>query len=213
MGVVCIPENVKVDKKTGSQYLLNDEGAPIMNPDTAKHLEFYKSNEDLFIETLKSLEKIAEKYGYGYEKRQRFFASPEVQQATNTLRFSDVRTFQSYLDFVGTPFQPVLEEFYQFRNRSYYQRPPVENLVTSQEFWSNYFEKHPERRPSKIMYFSWRFQGEKNQDIIRSGAYNSLFEAKKFSGTQDLPNYPQFLEATKQEMRSVVDKTYDGVVS
>ena len=185
---------------------------PVMNPNTAKHLEFYRSNENLFTETLKKLEKVANSYGRAYEKRQQFLTSPEVQEAATTLGFSDLRTFQSYLDFVGTPFQPKLEEFYQFRDRSYYQRPPAENLVMSQEFWNNYFEQHPERRPSKVMYYSWRFQGKKNREIIQSGAYENLFAGKKFSGTQDLPDYPQFLEATKQQMKSVVDKVYDEVV-
>ena len=105
----------------------------------------------------------------------------------------------------------MLKEFYQFRDRNYYTRPSSENLISSKDFWEAHFQKYSDQKPTKIMYFSWKFQGTKNPEIIKSGGYNSLYEAKKFGSTQDLSDYGQFLEATKQEMRAVVEKAYDSV--
>ncbi len=209
-GLLCIPENIKVDRKTGSQYLLDANGKPVINPATAEHLKFYEANRALFDKVLLSLEKIRDKYENGVRGWDQFLDSDEVKEAAKILGFSKLNTFQSYLNF-ASPFNPKLKRFYHFRDRSYYARPPEENLISSKNFWESYFQKHPDQKPNKIFYFSSSFKGTKNREIIKSGAYNPLYEVKKFRNPKGLPNYGQFLEAEKQKMRAVVEKVYDSV--
>lgn len=58
-GIVCIPENVPVDKRSGSKYVMNEKREPVLRNECNGHINYIESIKNEFDEVLKI---IAEEY-------------------------------------------------------------------------------------------------------------------------------------------------------
>lgn len=218
-GILCIPKNVMVDKETGSKFALNEEKQPIVNPEIAKHIEvFYQDTEKWYaaMRELKGQEtSFLREHSYGNDERELFYETETFKQSWQKFSFRDEGTFRSYYEHFN--FMPRLEDFYRKISKSYYNRPPTEHLVSTETFWESYFLTHPEKKPSKVFYYSEKELADFSafspiNSAKRKETYDELFKEKSFTRGRDIPKYEEYLESVTADLEKAVSNIYDEVV-
>lgn len=209
-GVLCLPKGTFVDKETGSQYILDENRKPKIILEVAEHIKFYEENQQMFQDALNRLHE--EESSHIRENRQHlFFESDSFKQATGDLGFKDTQAFRSYYEFIGSSVsENELANFYQLKARNYYERPGDEHLTTTEDFWENYFKNHPEQKPSKVFYYIYpEGIGHVGKTGKKVSGYEDLFSSKGFGSVEEIPNYQEYLDATKEELALAITNEYD----
>lgn len=174
-GVIFIPEQTKVDPRNGSRYELDDKGEPIVNQEDIDKIRKFVDWEGFsdFAESVMEVEVNSSRTSYRstYRNRQRIleeklepFRMQMEEYGVTDRRLQDA--VLSYDKLSSLKLQKELEKEGQqdgFRdidstirsaltvNGIYYKE--AKNTVNSKEFWENYFSQHPDKKPSKIVYY------------------------------------------------------------
>ncbi len=222
VGVLCIPGNVIVDKETGSQYFLDENKCPEVLPEVAEHIEFFSQNKE-FVDSLwnqfterwrRSEGSISRLHNETHRECDMrllsFYTSKDFIEIGMRLGFKDTTLFQSFYKWQYNDLSGIsssLKRFYQHEQRNYYRKPERDNLITSEQYWEEYFKQHPEQKPTKVFY--GRLGKYEKNDFPE---YQDLLNEKRFYQTEDLPEYDEFKEKTVADMRKVIEKVYDETV-
>jgi len=174
-GLVFIPEEARVDPKTGSRYELNQDNNPIINSD---YQAAYKKVVDSpnYNEWAEQVMKITGKLSLHSDKNNLLPGDQELLERLEPFRqrleqefgITDRRLQDAILDFHNLS-SLVVQKKTQEEGESTIQSvetlidgalqgegilfKETEHAISSKDFWEAYFEKYPERRPSKIVYY------------------------------------------------------------
>ncbi len=163
-GIAFIPNSVQVDRKTGSRYEINDKGEASANEDYTKKITELVQNPDFLKlsdevtpilgkmngDSLSQAEKEAQKKVDGYKQRlasEFGLIDHKLQKAVMDYHFlvSLPRTIQE--NRLGEEVKQLLID-----NRIYFKFTESD-LISAKEYWENYFKEHPDKMPSKIVYY------------------------------------------------------------
>lgn len=166
-GIVFLPSDVPVDKTTGSRYEINPEGKAIENIDQKNFIKLLIKSEGFkqFAEQAQvialEIEKQERNYGYLSEENWtiRFQGSlryledigitnRELQKAI--LNYSTLNSFLYLTGDTENDYNWVIDETLSKFGLQYKRS---ENVIPAKEFWEGYFERFPEKRPSKVVYY------------------------------------------------------------
>ena len=156
-GIVFLPGNAKVSKESGSRYVLTEKKEPVVNQALRDQLvelflneefrnEFIKYyykfqnlgwNQDyLKPQIIENFKNFMKKHGVHLDRLEVLIASRHTKSLPDDSDDSKIGKFVVEL----------------MRNTGFYFETVGES-VSSREFWEDYFEKNPESRPSKIVYY------------------------------------------------------------
>ncbi|MBU0598271.1 hypothetical protein KKF61_04760 [Patescibacteria group bacterium] len=209
-GICCIPENIKVDKDTGSQYSLDKTGKPIPREEVLKHIEFFREEHKLFDGWFLKFRRLREDSGSSPETKSDF--EETARQAAAELNFNDKETFTAFFrQYQNIETGNNLEDFYR-RNRIYYQKPEAKQSLSSREYWEAYFRKHPDKKPNKILYYSgepFKTYGSGDQ-----GKKKVIADLEKDTLVDDLgqePVYESYKQKVAEEIRQAIGEVFDNM--
>jgi len=155
-GLVFIPENTAVNKETGSRYELNIENKPIVNEEYmnglrklvswsefeefAKEVESISDDENLELERKVDLlkERLAQKLSIKDEKLLKV-----IFDYNNSV---SLRVYKDDPDRIEDEMKNALTKFGILFIET-------KDPIPSKQYWENYFSKHPDKNPNKIIYY------------------------------------------------------------
>jgi len=146
-GIIFIPKNTKVDKETGSRYQIDQNKNPIKNSEYIIKLKEIIHSDDFLV----LLQEI--KDGDIENLQQRFkqkFGIEDPKLLKTVLDYNSVFAFNIHRQNKEELHQEIEKALRKF-GILYLES---QNTITSEEFWENYFNQKPEKRPSKIVYYS-----------------------------------------------------------
>lgn len=193
-GILCLPQDLRVDPETGSQYLtINNEAQA--NPLYQEPLEYLLANRQECTKILNDL---------SYNQNGKI-SEETYQETAEKLHFPSVEIFKEYLTqsnrFSGTT---DIELFYRSRS-DFYLRPS--QTISSQEYWEKYFASHPEKKPNKVIYTE--SYNQRRRPELLSGEKKAEMDKGGFHSTQNLDGYEEYLDEVKKKMESVISQIYD----
>lgn len=177
-GVVFIPKDTRVDRRTGSRYELNAEKQPEINMELVARIKAVVEDEH-FASEVRNIRKIlgeinqpwTDEYMYGDKNRQaREKLEPYRKHLEDKLGITDVRAQRAILsyDFLGSLLyrkeqQQAGEDEERIKSVGSLIQGTLkeqgilfkeaQDNVPAEEFWENYFDQHPDNKPSKIVYY------------------------------------------------------------
>lgn len=165
-GITFIPSSANVDPKTGSQYVLDDSMMPRETGEfstaineLAQSSDCEKAWNEIFIKP----RRITDAKKSDREKIKAFMKAigksfkPHIIRAIQKLLFHD----ESYIDTNWEDKKRRLSKKYDLtdeddRKSLFYYGVLFERAtktITSKEYWEKYFERKPEQKPNKIVYY------------------------------------------------------------
>ncbi len=164
-GIVFIPEQAKVDRKTGSRYELDKDGNPVKNTKFKNDIQKL-INSPNFEDFFNSVSKFSSQFSFddfGTANKevikQKMFEKfkPFREKLEKEFGITNQRLQLSILEFdwdkLKSPncsVESVIEDALKSEGVLYKE---AENPISSKEFWEDYFRKNPEKKPSKIVYY------------------------------------------------------------
>lgn len=175
-GLIFIPGEVKVDRKTGSRYELDENKNPVKNSkyqaalrrvvDSADFhdfanqvmkitgkLDLYQNESNLSSkdrELLEKLEPFRQKLEQEFDITDRRLQSALLRYG-NLFRINAQKEDQE--KGKGTQFSPVDSEIENALQNEGILFLEAKDMISSKEFWETHFTKNPEKRPSKVVYY------------------------------------------------------------
>ena len=175
-GLIFIPGEVKVDRKTGSRYELDENKNPVKNSkyqaalrrvvDSADFhdfanqvmkitgkLDLHQNESNLSSkdrELLEKLEPFRQKLEQEFDITDRRLQSALLRYG-NLFRINAQKENQE--KGKGTQFSPVDSEIENALQNEGILFLEAKDMISSKEFWETHFIKNPEKRPSKVVYY------------------------------------------------------------
>ncbi len=165
-GIAFIPANADVDPVTGSQYVLDDQMKPNEKDEFTSEINKLAQSKvcetewnELFIKKYNKYEKksFKEKIDIFFKKIGISF-NPHIKMAIRKYLFHDENG--GYVSSWDETKKRLLKKFdvsdSDDRKSLFYYGALFERAKTtikSKQFWEKYFEKNPERKPKKIVYY------------------------------------------------------------
>lgn len=154
-GLVFIPEDARVDSLSGSRYELDKDKRPVVDEEKMELLlqllnlpqletiiqdiRYASHDSELKNNIINSLRiMLSEKIGIIDERLQR-----EIFTITSLEELSQAKN--NNLDFRETVESILMRAGLLYRE--------AKNPISSKDYWENYFEQHPEQKPSKLIYY------------------------------------------------------------
>lgn len=160
-GIIFIPEEVKVDRKTGSRYELDEGGKPTKNSEFMSAFKRFVDSPDFkdFADQIDKIpyDKLAEKLEPFRRKLAEEFGITDRRFQSAVLDLGSLKQLQFRLeqraegikDASGT----VDSEIENSLKREGILFTEAKDAVSSKEFWETYFSKDVSKRPSRIVYY------------------------------------------------------------
>lgn len=176
-GLVFIPSQTPVDRKTGSRYELDQENKPIINQEyinLVKKLLGTPQLDELINLWEQAIDKLRETRSWGNEREKLFqyFLKPAHQILIEQFNIQDERLRRALLaenfflqnlkdahekektmtesDPFFTPPEKMIKKIMQDSGILYREST---NTVTAYEYWTEHFNQHPDKKPSKIVFY------------------------------------------------------------
>lgn len=175
-GLVFIPAKAQVDKKTGSRYQLDENNNPIKNSEYHSVLKRFVNSPE-FYDNAQEIMEISGKLDQDissieFSSRNRSLIQrlePYRQKLDQQFDIKDKRLQDSILDYQNLfnivihkqmedkgendPFSNVDSLIYGALSSKGILFLESQNTINSKDFWENYFNQNPNKRPSKIIYY------------------------------------------------------------
>lgn len=175
-GIIFIPRDARVDRKTGSRYELDENKNPIKNSEYIKAFRRVVDSRD-FHEFAKQVEEITGMLSDRWDspnppaKDQELLKKlePFRQRLEKEFGITDKRLQRAILDFGHLvnidlrkrdeeegrkhPYESVDSEIERALKDKGILYKEAKDTISSKEFWDAYFAKNPKKRPSKIVYY------------------------------------------------------------
>lgn len=156
-GIVFLPGNARVSVESGSRYVLTEDKKPVFNQALYDQLLNLFSNEEFRNEFTRYYDQFQNlRWDQGYLK-------PQILDEFNQFMSSHGVTLDNSEVLINSRHEVSLEYSVEdskidrfvvelMRGAGFYFET-VDESVSSREFWEDYFEKNPESRPNKIVYY------------------------------------------------------------
>ncbi len=193
-GIVFLPSDSKVDPRTGSLYQI-ENGKPVVDQDRLTRVLELVKNRSLaqivsahqeqayrnpFAGTIEVRNSLAEQFGVEEKSMQDFLLNGNV--VAITLRsFPDIQGFSSSFSKLSDDKQAdkIQEDVMnELQSQKLYFKKATET-VTAEEYWDQYFTKHPERRPKHTVFYDG---GDPTAGLMKWREDNELSGRTKESG-------------------------------
>ncbi|PIW93240.1 MAG: hypothetical protein COZ87_02390, partial [Candidatus Moranbacteria bacterium CG_4_8_14_3_um_filter_43_15] len=150
-GIAFIPEDAKVDFKTGSKYELDQNKKPVPAESTQEILKARFEQLGFiqdFIQKQYRIDNLPEKERE--EALDKRFKSYGIKDDVAKKILSDENILKKIAKIWGTEnekseYEKIIKEYCQNSGSSVYKL--AEDPVDSKEYWENYFQQHPESKP------------------------------------------------------------------
>lgn len=199
-GIVFIPEDAQVDLLTGSRYKIDDQGEPIIPRERIEEILAARFDNKGFFQTfIQKLPRLDHATSEAKEKsaeeafREFGITDPEAKKA---LLDSDLLRELASLwgqDAERGEYEKILIKYFLKNAENPYELS--ETRISSREYWEKYFQENPDKKPSKVVYYSggdpsraldeWR---EKNGIIKRTQDATYGFAERKVAGNSAQAN-------------------------
>lgn len=181
-GIVFIPSDAKVDRKTGSKYATDEFGKPIINIHYVNELKKIISSP-VFRSAVNHL-----LYGrdFGEEKRLEMFRETLLQKfgiSDEALQEAvlDERSISSLnqISYQLEDIELIDETIRDLLLRTGLYLKLAEDIVDSKDFWENFFAQNHDLKPSKVVYYE---DGDPSQALYRFREKNGLVKRTENEG-------------------------------
>lgn len=165
-GIVFLPKSAEVDPQTGSRYASQPTDAPLFSGDVRRMIE----NTDVPILFQEQMNRIPEVRGIvgAVEQDWQTGRNGEVEKRVEEFRerfpalLQNLGYHHSEIDIIvkrscdrlaygKNPFDPDFLLMTLAFSGTLFERP--KETISSQEFWERRFTKHPEQKPSRVVYY------------------------------------------------------------
>lgn len=190
-GLVFLPENTMVDRKTGSRYASDEEGkividedrvrrftdwAKSLTKDSAELVDIDNRNYHTLEAKLKEIgipeEKIEDMVDYG--NHYSFLSFVETGDFGNVWLPEEKRSKMSPSEISDYSCRVFLED----KNA---HMKFTEDAISSKEYWESYFAENPDQKPAHVVYYS----GEPSEAVRKFLKSNQILEERSVSGDND----------------------------
>jgi len=211
-GLCCIPKDVHVDRETGSQYKLDEEKKLVSDPAIVEHINYFKAHNDQFEAAFSALRPLEPFPWKENRKELEIQFNQELERLSSELGFDSPGTLEEFYKRYRN-FTPINLETYYREQQLYYQKPDTDRVITSEEFWEQYFLEHPDKKPGKVMYYSQghHFKPIPKQTKEKDEVLQGLDNQTALRGIRDHSDYKSYKEEAAEEVRKVVAEAYDQV--
>lgn len=144
LGIMFLPKSVAVDRTTGSQYVA-ENGAALLQTEYIALLDQALQDESIELHLPSLSDSVHEDISAHLEGQRREYLA--VAQGQDVNRATEIR--QSYI-------KQMLE-----RNDLYYKK--ATDVITSEEYWEQWFSEHEGTRPQRVVYYD----GEPNDAVVQ----------------------------------------------
>jgi hypothetical protein len=165
-GLIFIPKDAKVDRKTGSRYELDENKKPKINQQYMELCHAFVASPDFFEFADRAL-KILGKMHEGDRSEELNKLEEELK---NKFGITDPRLQKALLDYQELfpltiykreemktghedPMHTTDSEIREMMRSQGVLYIEAKDAISSKDFWENYFKEHPDKRPSKIVYY------------------------------------------------------------
>jgi hypothetical protein len=175
-GLVFVPEEAMVDKKTGSRYELDENRKPIKNIEYRDAFKSVIDSTDFHdfakqvMQVYEEVGKVWDRFGLMSEDQEKQFKlEPFRQKLEHEFSISDRRLQTAVLDYhnlfsliylkkdqeggkegVSLMIESKIEAAMQDLGILYAE---AKDPINSKEYWETYFSKNPTQKPSKVVYY------------------------------------------------------------
>ncbi len=228
-GITFIPGETLVNPENGSKYELDENKYPIINQDnidTIKKLFDSPKFNEFFMQVTEKNEEFVHKEGGSYDlySNQKLFDKLKsfCAQLDSDFGIKDINIQKSLL------YEQNIYNLHEWKNKKSFDKSTTleltiirilkeagslyvktKNAISSKEYWENYFVKHPEQKPNKIVYYkeedptralnSWRnFKG-----VIKQNNEKDLGFSERRISRKDSPvvaEYGRFQSLAEEVM-------------
>ncbi len=160
VGLVFIPEDAKVDPKTGSRYKMNENGEPVLHKQRTSEVLAARFEKAGFVQTF--VQQLPYRMNQVPEQEREALAEASFTEFGITdhearKALLDPRLIDKLADIWGQEdenkkYEEILTEYFHQNAESPYEL--TENGISSREYWEKHFQENPDQRPSKIVYYS-----------------------------------------------------------
>jgi hypothetical protein len=160
-GLIFIPADAEVDKKTGSRYEIDENNNPIVNKnyqllfrkliDSREFVEFAQKAMEVvdMPPTPEKLQPFRDKLKTDYG-----IADPRLQDVVlNYQNLHSLQTAKGRRTESSTGSESIDSLIDQDLKDGGILYQETKNRINSKDFWENYFKEHPEKKPTKIVYY------------------------------------------------------------
>lgn len=192
-GIAFIPEDAEVDRESGSKYYLDQNKKTLPSEGINEILRARFGEKPGFVQDLVREAEKADglEPAEQIQKIQEVFRDYGIKDMDSAICLTDKNLRRKLVEIWGaedekSKYQEILTKHFQNNGLSPYKL--AENSISSQQYWEEYFQKHPESRPKHIVYYAggdptkalyeWR---EKNGISKRSGESNLGFSENEIS--------------------------------
>ena len=204
-GIVFIPEEARVDRNTGSRYKLDENKNPIINTEYKLALrrvidspDFYDFADRVMGITghFKANWDLDELNQTQYDRQLLQQLEPFRQRLEQEFKITDPRLQFAIFDYQTLlslklkkkseergkedPFRGVDSVIEGILSNMGILYEEAEDTISSKEFWENYFNTHPDKRPAHIVYYKGKdptgalYEWRKKHGIIKKAGSKEL---------------------------------------
>ena len=165
-GIVFLPKSTLVDRRTGSQYALDQKKQSFIDPEAPNTVQ------------LQALFATPEAQNYFQQQINNAYDYPAINTAREQFLSLASQKFPKFATAFQEIFNPQeynrgarsllyhqdeqnINDFLDVNERYFWQKPDSSQTIPAQTYWENYFVAHPDQKPSKIVYYD----GDPNQAL------------------------------------------------
>ncbi len=236
-GIVFIPEKVEVDPRTGSRYEVTEEGKAIPDQQLIDKLKGLVANDEFqsFAKVAKEqigtlrhrYSEIKKRGAYGKEAEHALSVlnslSERLKNMDNSLTEAEIEVLLDYRLLMDLSLSEGGEEDVTLSKRladlgMYYKKSQIN--VQSKEYWEQYFAKHSDQRPNKVVYYK---EGDPTEALlnwessvgVRRNVNNTIpFKEKQILDKTLESSVPEEITEDLRKFRSmvieVIDRRFSG---
>lgn len=159
VGLVFIPEDAKVDPKTGSRYKMNEQGETIVPKQRTDEVLAARFEKQGFVQTF--VQQLPYRMNQVPKEERAALAEkaftefgitdPEARKALLNPRLVDRLANIWGKENENQEYEKILTEYFHQNAESPYEL--AEDTVSSKEYWDKHFQENPDQRPSKVVYY------------------------------------------------------------
>lgn len=159
-GLVFIPEDAMIDPKTGSKYKMSEQGMPIIPKQRINEILTARFENKGFVQEF--VQRLPYRMSKATEQERAEVAKiafaefkitdTEAQKALLNQNLIDELSHIWGKEDEKQKYEEILNKYFHKNAENPYEL--AEDAISSKEYWEKYFQENPEKRPSKIIYYS-----------------------------------------------------------
>ena len=169
-GLTFIPKDAKVDAETGSRYALDADKKPQLNQSAMRTVREVVTSKN-FPALAKRASEVLGHFTQNWSDPTLWHDNPKHRRALEPIRLeleqefgvTDMRIQRAILDYrflddmqrkLGDPSKDLDDSVEDTLRKRAVLFEEAQHPILSQDFWENYFARHPGKKPNKVIYYS-----------------------------------------------------------